>query len=97
MTIRKTTLTILLSLAILFAPLVASSFYCGNRVIHEGVPQLFVLFACGEPQLRNFQFDYVTGEAIEIWSYNLGPDRFMRLLYFRNARLYKIEESEYGF
>ncbi len=34
---------------------------------------------------------------IEKWSYNKGPDRFIRHLYFQDAKLVKVETGEYGF
>lgn len=35
--------------------------------------------------------------VIEEWTYNLGPQRFMRLLRFEDGRLENIETLEYGY
>jgi hypothetical protein len=38
-----------------------------------------------------------TIEAIEQWSYNQGPTKFIKLLTFRGGRLETVEEAERGF
>jgi hypothetical protein len=38
-----------------------------------------------------------TIEAIEQWSYNQGPTKFIKLLTFRGGRLESVEEAERGF
>ena len=38
-----------------------------------------------------------TIEAIEQWSYNQGPTKFIKLLTFRGGRLESVDEAERGF
>jgi hypothetical protein len=38
-----------------------------------------------------------TIEAVEQWSYNQGPTKFIKLLIFRGGRLESVDEAERGF
>ena len=80
----------------------ASPMRCGNRLIDEGDSQAWVLSLCGEPMARELltQESYIieTGYGAvvrnvvhEVWTYNLGPSYFIRLLHFRNSVLQRIE------
>jgi Protein of unknown function (DUF2845) len=35
--------------------------------------------------------------AVEVWLYNLGPDKLMRQIRFEDGRVVKIETLDYGF
>ena len=84
---------------------------CGKNLVNVGDRKLEVLYRCGEPDLvdiweegRSGHFYYYghwypnTGTVVvEMWSYNFGPSRFMRILRFENGRLTRIETIGYGY
>jgi hypothetical protein len=86
----------------------AGGFRCGNRLVSGGelIDQVFT--RCGEPSFRDFSTEYVSFEtapgifvtkevAIETWTYNRGPREFVRYLKFRDGRLDRISEGDYGY
>ncbi len=87
------------------------AFRCGNDLILEGDRKIEVLRSCGEPDLvdsweekRRGHVDYYGYHypiwqyvLVEEWTYNLGPNQFIRILRFANGRLEKIETGDYGF
>lgn len=66
---------------------------CGNELISVGDPEFRVKEACGPPTaikgLGYGHYDYQGTR--EIWYYDLGPNRLLRILHFRNGRLRRIE------
>lgn len=88
--------------AVAFAPCAAQadSLRCGDRLVHTDAPAGEVVATCGEPDYRERWItlrDDVAAEEAEAWTYNFGPDRFMRTLYFRRGRLVQIETGGYGY
>jgi len=77
----------------------ADAMRCGDRLIHTDAPAGEVVALCGEPDYRDRWYtahaDFVAEEA-EAWTYDFGPDRFVRTLYFRKGRLVEIETGGYG-
>jgi len=46
---------------------------------------------------RNYDYYGRTEVLIEDWVYNLGPNKFMRMIQFTNGIVEKIETLEYGY
>src|SRR5512138_79997 len=92
---------------LLLAALPAYAFRCGNRVITQGDPADKVLQFCGSPvstQTRHAERPYIDelGRSylyrglveevlIEEWTYNLGPNQFMRLVRIENGRVVEVK------
>ena len=81
---------------------------CGTRVVEIGDTKLQVLAYCGEPDSKDIErirtvkrrkgrSKVESTEIVEVWTYNYGPTRFMRQLYFSGSRLIRVEELEKGF
>ncbi len=69
---------------------------CGESLVEHGFTPLEVLERCGEPQFRTHWSDYSYGVPgiwvrTDEWTYDLGSNRFRRLLTFENGRLVRIE------
>lgn len=78
----------------------AHALRCNGSLVSEGDRRFEVRRACGEAdfvwQVRDPRFArYAPYE--EVWYYNRGPQRLIRALHFRNARLRRIETAGYGF
>ncbi len=81
----------------------AESMRCGKRVISTGATKAKVLVTCGEPILREvvqnlgfgrLEFSFSTDSSItkvEIWTYNLGENQFLRILTFEGSKLVSIK------
>jgi hypothetical protein len=109
----KTAMIVLFSLLLIAAPAAASggAFYCGNDLVQPGDRKIEVLHVCGEPDSVDawdavedggfFRFGRfwpsVEKVRVEEWTYNFGPNRFMRILRFENGELVKIRDGDYGF
>jgi len=92
----------LLLSAVLMSTAGAASFRCDGRLVSTGDHRYEVRAACGEPDLRLSTHGYWIGPRLaapveEIWYYNFGPNRFIRELRFRSARLDSIRSRGYGF
>ena len=88
-------LTLILMAALLVpAGALADSVRCGSSLVVDGDTKYEVLSKCGTPVL----IDVVSGPyqwKTEVWTYDAGPNRLLRLLTFRGATLQKIETIEY--
>ena len=74
---------------------------CDRGLITEGAVKFDVLRHCGEPYFIDawqdpFFFGLNFG-FMEDWYYNFGSNRLIRILRFRNGRLFDIMTGEYGF
>lgn len=80
---------------------------CDEQKIERGAMKLDVLVKCGEPSWKEERTEEVFEEVdkntkrkvtvtYEDWTYNLGPNRFMRILTFKNGRLVDIRTGSYG-
>jgi hypothetical protein len=81
---------------------------CSGRVVSIGDLKSDVLMKCGEPAVKDVRQEefrervdaglgrtvYVT---VEEWTYNFGPNRFVRIFTFRNGRVSDIKTGGYGF
>lgn len=90
------------------AALAGGGFRCGNRLVHEGDRIDEVFRRCGEPTFRSFSIESVSVETapglfvtrqvqVETWTVNRGPREFIRYLTFRDGRLVRVDEGEYGY
>lgn len=81
---------------------------CSESIVSPGDLKTEVLAKCGEPTIKEVRQEASTekldarGErvlyiTIEEWTYNLGPNRFVRILTFRNGKLKDIRTGGYGY
>lgn len=94
--------------ALLLTAPAAYAFRCGGALVDRGDTKAEVLIKCGNPDWKTqWSEDFisdpggasairVTGEK-ERWIYNLGPQRFMRILLFEDGRLREVATGERGF
>jgi len=86
----------------------AAAMRCGGRLVSTGDYSHEVLVRCGEPvhverweMLRQtegfFSFQSWEQVRVEEWLYNLGSNRFMRVLRFENGRLVSERTAGKGF
>ena len=93
----RTTILLLSGLAALLAAPASAGFRCDPELVTDGMTPLEVLERCGEPEFELGWTDYrYPGLFVRVdqWSYNLGSNRFRRLLIFENGRLVDIEERD---
>ena len=80
---------------------------CGDRVISTGDAKADVLIRCGEPFYKTSHQEELKERAegigsrtvtvtVEEWTYNFGPQRFMRIIIFRNGTVVDIRTGGYG-
>ncbi|MBW7469509.1 DUF2845 domain-containing protein [Marinobacter sp. M216] len=75
---------------------------CGASLVSDGAWPIEVEERCGPPDyVAEYPSATVPGLGVvqtEMhWYYNPGPQRFIRLLVFRNGRLARVESLGYGF
>jgi hypothetical protein len=81
--------------------------YCDDRIISKGDTKVDVLTKCGEPFHKESHEEeireWLDGTAsrtvsvtVEEWTYNFGPNRFMRIYTFRNGKVVDIRTGGYG-
>jgi hypothetical protein len=86
----------------------AGGLRCGHRLVHEGDRIDEVFRRCGEPTFRTFSIESVSVETapglfvtrqvqVETWTVNRGPREFVRYLTFRDGRLIRVDEGDYGY
>ena len=91
-----------------FRPDSRPSGHCDVDKLKAGLSQYEVLQRCGEPFFRDSRdeevFSAISGQnrrlverRVDEWTYNLGPNRFMRILTFKNGRLKQIVTGDKGF
>ena len=70
------------------------SIKCGTNVVSLGVHSSELLQKCGEPdQKKRIEARLST---YEIWTYNCGSGRFMKVVNIRGGKVDKIEETGRG-
>jgi hypothetical protein len=86
----------------------ADSFSCGGGIISTDDRTADVVAKCGYPDFRDShqeeviqrldsnarQKEYIT---VEEWTYNLGPNQFMRIVVLKNGRVAEIRTGNYGY
>jgi hypothetical protein len=81
---------------------------CSEQVVTVGDLKSDVFAKCGEPATKDIRQEEVKRRTdstheqsvfitIEEWTYNLGPNRFLRVLTFRNGKLTDIKTGGYGY
>jgi hypothetical protein len=81
---------------------------CTEQVLSIGDSKSDVAAKCGDPYLKDVNQEELrerlgSGEVrktfviVEEWTYNLGPNRFTRILTFRNGKLVDIRTGGYGY
>jgi hypothetical protein len=81
---------------------------CSEQIVSVGDRTSDVIVKCGEPAWKDirqeeFRENIDNGQArktfvtIEEWTYNLGPNRFVRIFTFRNGKLVDIRTGGYGY
>jgi hypothetical protein len=79
-----------------------------DRIVSIGDSQSDVIVKWGEPMWKNSRQEELREKledgrdrsvfvTIEEWTYNLGPNRFMRMLTFKNGRVTDIKTGSYGY
>jgi len=91
----------ILALVISSAALASGSLRCGSRIIDEEDLAAELLAACGEPSFRDqFTIEIPNGARIadtEVWTYDFGPQKLLRLVTLRNGQISNIDSDGYGF
>ena len=81
---------------------------CDNKKLSIGISQYEVLENCGEPAFKDTRReeqliiqDQETSKMvikrIDEWTYNFGPNKFLRILKFENGDLVSVETGDRGF
>ncbi len=81
---------------------------CSEQIISRGDTTADVTAKCGAPSWKDVHQEefkerldsglYRTVTVnVEEWTYNLGPNRFVRILTFRNGKLTDIRTGSYGY
>jgi hypothetical protein len=101
---RNATGVVLAGLLLLAAAKAGAQMYCEGRLVGIGDSEERVLELCGEPtrrEVRSRGLDVEDGVELqqiptEEWTYDLGPDEFVRHLLFENGTLEQIRQGGYG-
>ncbi len=86
----------------------AFAFRCGSGLVTEGESKISVLRKCGEPswvdrwseesiELPDTDFEHRISRINERWIYNPGPTQFLRIVTFRDSKVFAIETGSRGF
>jgi hypothetical protein len=86
---------------------VGSSFRCGARLVAPGQTVDDVYALCGDPTARAATTELVTFRVgpdvavtrpvlVDVWTYDRGPQQFIRFLTFRDGILVDVDEGSYG-
>jgi hypothetical protein len=81
---------------------------CDSAEIQTGISQYEILQRCGEPAFKDSRQEgqlisvdkntnRLTTKHIDEWTYNFGPNKFLRILKFENGRLVNVETGDRGF
>ncbi len=80
---------------------------CEDVKIERDTTTFDVVARCGDPTWKDSHNEEITEEVaegvkrkvivtVEEWTYNLGPNKFMRVLTFRNGKLVDVKTGNYG-
>lgn len=80
---------------------------CGFDALAEGLTQYEVLRRCGRPFFADSRYEEsllardemnrrLINKRIDEWTYNLGPNQFMRILIFEGGRLSRVVTGNRG-
>ena len=94
---------VMVILALLPTLALGQSMRCGSKLITEGTSQAKVAALCGQPAqvVHPPAYEGVVPGASdvqeEIWTYNLGPNKLMPRIWFRNGIVANIDSVGYGY
>ena len=80
----------------------ADTMSCGERLVFTGDNTAGVAIKCGAPTFQEHRDDTrgadgnSTTVSIDTWTYNFGPQSFIRTLTFVNGTLKSIATGDYG-
>jgi hypothetical protein len=74
--------------AFVFAAEEKSSIMCDNGVVNIGDKDADVQHACGEPNSQNYK--------LNAWVYNFGPSQPVYTVIFKEGKVVRILEDEWG-
>jgi hypothetical protein len=85
----------------------AFAFRCGDRIVSAGDSKAEVIMKCGEPAAKETRTEEIIERIdadrkrrvmvfIDEWTYNPGPNAFIRILTFTDNKLTDIKETAYG-
>lgn len=90
-------LAIIAGLILLLVPVPrAEALRCGSDLVQEGDPAYQVERACGRPDWARIHHSHF-GAHHEVWHYNFGPRKLIRVLHFREGRLQRVDSAGHGF
>jgi hypothetical protein len=80
---------------------------CEEPFPDRGASRSEVIAKCGDPSWKDVRQEEIiesqdsgaarkVTETVEEWTYNLGPDRLIRIFEFRNGRLMRVRTGGYG-
>ena len=101
-------MALFLIIGLLPAGTFASEYRCEGKIISVGDTSGELLMKCGEPDWKQSHDEEIIETrdkdsrhriiiTVEEWTYNLGPDRFMRVFKLQNGRVVDIWLGDYGF
>ncbi len=67
---------------------------CQPEAIRAGDTTYDVLTRCGEPASRDV---YPEPLALEVWTYDFGPQVFVRFVHLENGKVARVETGSYGY
>ncbi len=87
---------------------IASGYRCEGKIISVGDTSGELIAKCGEPDWKQSHTEEIIKTSdkndkrkividVEEWTYNLGPQRFMRIFKLRNGRVVDTRLGDYGF
>ena len=87
--------------------LMAAEYRCADKIISAGDRSGDLLLKCGEPDGKQSYAEEIietidkdskrkTMITVEEWTYNLGPDRFMRIFTLRDGKVVDVRSGGYG-
>jgi hypothetical protein len=98
---------ILLLFGFLPSPATADSMSCDGGIVSDGDPAVDLITKCGQPEWKDSHSEEVVDRIdrdvrrktyinVEEWTYNFGPDRFLRIVTIRNGVITGIRTGGYG-
>jgi hypothetical protein len=105
---HKTLVGLIFFILFLSSGQAALAFSCDGRIVSPGDTKFEVVTKCGEPAWKESHEEQVTARldettrrretvTVDEWTYNFGPQSFLRILEFRNGKLVDIRTGGYGY
>jgi hypothetical protein len=100
-------LIILLSIGLFTSQADAASISCDGGIVSNGDAVVDLLMKCGQPEWKESHQEEITGQfspglkqrtyiTVEQWTYNFGPQQFLRIVTIRNGVVSGIRTGQYG-